>query len=37
LFCIDFICIHGLLPPSFDGFILPAKNGQRNTTDGSLC
>lgn len=26
LFCIDFICIHGLLPPSFDGSMIPAKN-----------
>ena len=25
LFCVNLICIHGLLPPSFDGFILPAK------------
>ena len=37
LFCIDFICIHGLLPPSFDGSMIPTKNEQRNNTDGSLC
>lgn len=25
LFCVDFIGIHGLLPPSFAGIMIPAK------------
>ncbi|EEF95248.1 hypothetical protein CATMIT_00061 [Catenibacterium mitsuokai DSM 15897] len=37
LFCIDFICIHDLFSPSFEGSMIPAKNEQRNNTDCSLC
>ena len=37
LFCIDFISVHGLLPPSFDGLIIPGWEAQLNNTNGGLC
>ena len=35
--CKSLIGIHGLLPPSFDGFMIPAGEQKRNNTEGGSC
>ena len=37
LFRVDLICVYGLLPPSFDGFMIPPKKKELNNTDCGLC